>query len=188
MKKGRKILAAMMIMALAFAMAGCGKKDDDKNNQDSSSGASATAFENMKTTTLDGEKVNSKIFAKNKVTVVNVWSVTCPPCIRELPHLNKVSEKMKSKGVGVIGVVNETGRDTSDGPVNQAKDILKKAKAEYTQLKMSDDMLNSKEISTISYLPTTFIVDSKGKVLTQKVGATDEKGWEDEINKALKKV
>ena len=72
--------------------------------------------------------------------------------------------------------------------MRQHKDILKKAKAEYTQLKMSDDMLNSKEISTISYLPTTFIVDSKGKVLTQKVGATDEKGWEDEINKALKKV
>ena len=36
MKKGKKILAAMMIMALAFAVVGCGKKDDDKNNQDSS--------------------------------------------------------------------------------------------------------------------------------------------------------
>lgn len=187
MKKGKTIFAVIMAMALAFVVVGCGKKDDN-DKKDGNSGASATAFEKMNTTTLDGEKTDSKIFAKNKVTVVNIWSLTCPPCIAELPHLSKINDKLKSKGVGVIGIVYETGKDDSNATLDKTKDLLKKVKATHPQLKLSEDMLKSEEFSNIAYFPTTFFVDSKGKVLKQKAGAADEKGWEDEILEVLKDV
>jgi len=37
-----------------------------------------------------------------KIMVFNFWSVTCGPCIKEMPQLNELVEKMKGKDVVFI--------------------------------------------------------------------------------------
>ena len=54
-------------------------------------------FTNMNTTDLDGNKVDSSIFANNKVTLVNVWNVGCTPCVNEIPDLDKLNSEYKDK-------------------------------------------------------------------------------------------
>lgn len=47
-----------------------------------------------------------------KVMVVNIWGSWCGPCRSEVPGLEKLYKKYKSKGVQVLGIdVKETGRD-----------------------------------------------------------------------------
>ncbi len=44
---------------------------------------------------------------KDKVVVVEFWATWCPPCREAIPHLVKLYNKEKSKGLVVIGLTNE---------------------------------------------------------------------------------
>ena len=37
--------------------------------------------------------------------MVNIWASWCGPCIRELPELQAISERLKEKNCGVIGLL-----------------------------------------------------------------------------------
>ncbi len=52
---------------------------------------------------LNGNIVNSEKL-KGKTIVLNFWSTTCEPCIKEIPQLNKLVEKMKNKDIVFIGL------------------------------------------------------------------------------------
>ena len=44
---------------------------------------------------------------KDRVVVVEFWATWCPPCREAIPHLVKLYNKEKSKGLIVIGLTNE---------------------------------------------------------------------------------
>ena len=47
---------------------------------------------------LEGNKVDSKeLFAKAKVTMINVWGTFCSPCIMEMPDLGELSREYADK-------------------------------------------------------------------------------------------
>ena len=70
-------------------------------------GCSAPDFE---TTAIDGDKIALHNL-RGKVVVLNFWFTTCPPCIVELPGLNKlVDEFGKSDSVVFLAI----GRNTRD--------------------------------------------------------------------------
>lgn len=45
---------------------------------------------------LNGEVIKLQDWAKNKVTVVNVWATFCGPCLEELPMLHRLYDKYKN--------------------------------------------------------------------------------------------
>jgi len=49
------------------------------------------------------QKVNIDKF-KNKFVILNIWSRSCAPCIAELPELDKLSAKLKSKNIKIITI------------------------------------------------------------------------------------
>lgn len=46
-------------------------------------------------TTPTGEKVQLKDVARGKFTYIDVWATWCGPCVKEIPHLEKLVEKFK---------------------------------------------------------------------------------------------
>jgi thiol-disulfide isomerase/thioredoxin len=44
---------------------------------------------------------------KDKVVVVEFWATWCPPCLEAIPHLVKLYNKNKNKGLVVISLTNE---------------------------------------------------------------------------------
>lgn len=38
----------------------------------------------------------------NKVLVVNFWATTCPPCLKEMPHFNKLEESYPREDVRIL--------------------------------------------------------------------------------------
>ena len=101
-----------------------------------------------------GEKPT--FFEPGKVYVIEFWATWCPPCRQSMPHLTKLAEDMKSKGVVIVGV--------SDEKVETVRTFLEKdewkQKARYT-LATDPDRSTYKaymEASGQGGIPTAFIV------------------------------
>ena len=79
---------------------------------------------------LDGNAVDSSLFADNAFTVVNFWFSGCKPCVAELGDLDKLNQTVKAQGGEVIGINTETLDDNADA-IATAKQILQTKGASY---------------------------------------------------------
>ena len=144
----------------------------------------------LKTQDIDGKAFTDADFAKNKLTMVNVFATWCTACIQEIPDLEKLNEEMKDKGVGVVGVVmdtHENGKDIPDA-LDKAKAIQSKLKTTYPFLKPDDKLMNGR-LQGIQALPETFFVDSKGNIVGETYsGAKSLEEWKAVVEKELKNV
>lgn len=134
---------------------------------------------------LEGKEVKlGDIFKENKVTMVNVWATFCPPCREELPDIAKLGKEMKEKGVAVLGIVGDTEEGTDEN-LEEAKKLLRDAEAEYVNLVGSEDM--NTIIEYIAGYPTTFFVNSEGKIIGAAfVGGQSEETFKKAIEALLK--
>ena len=71
----KKIVAALISLLVVFALAGCGNKDKEAAKDKSDNKSGGGIFQSMKTTDLDGKSVDSSVFKKNRLTVVNVCGI-----------------------------------------------------------------------------------------------------------------
>ena len=54
-------------------------------------------------TDLDGKALTLDAF-RGKVVVLNLWATWCVPCIKEMPSLQRLSAKLRDKGVAVLAL------------------------------------------------------------------------------------
>jgi thiol-disulfide isomerase/thioredoxin len=143
----------------------------------------ADVFPAFSSKSIDGKSVTGAIFSEKKLTMVNIWTTWCPPCIGEMPDLGNLGRTMP-EGSQLVGII----LDADDpGAVDSAKKILKKANAGFLQLLPADDM--TPVLNEVEAIPTTIFVDSSGKIVGKPlVGARSEKAYRDEIDKLLKSV
>jgi thiol-disulfide isomerase/thioredoxin len=50
-----------------------------------------------------GQKVTLESF-RGKVVLVNLWATWCPPCVAELPSLNRLQERLSDKHFKVVAI------------------------------------------------------------------------------------
>lgn len=74
-------------------------------------GAVATDF--ALATPSEGKLALRDVLKGNKAVLLNFWFVHCPPCRAEHPHLQKFYEKMRTKGLAVIGIDDQDTADLS---------------------------------------------------------------------------
>ena len=110
---------------------------------------------------LDGKNVSLKDFA-DKVMVVDFWATWCGPCREEIPHLNKLYENYRGKGVVVVGISMD-----AEGP-EVVKQFAKELRMEYPVV-MGDENVQQ-DFGGIVGLPTTFIIDRKGNIVKKYTG------------------
>lgn len=155
---------------------------DDKGTEKSS----AISFPGFKGKDLDGNAVDSKkLFAKNKVTVVNFWFTTCNPCVGELKDLQALNKKLQKKGGEVIGV-NTFTIDGDKAAIKEAKDILSKKKITYKNVWFATNSEAGKFTSGLFSYPTTYVVDQKGNIVGEPiVGAITAKDQAKRLNELI---
>ena len=145
----------------------------------------------FETTGIDGKTYTEKVFSDYDLTLVNVFTTWCSPCVKEILELQELYKEMKDKGVGVAGVV----LDTTDEKGNQDEEAVKKAgilqektKAEYPFLMPDTTMMNGR-LQGISAFPETFFVDKDGNIVGDTyTGSHTLDEWKEIVEKELKNV
>lgn len=114
---------------------------------------------------LDGNTVTSaELFANNKVTMVNVWGTWCGNCTGEMGELAEIHKRLQEKGCGIVGVEQEYG--ITDEIAKEAREILSSNGVTYPNVLIPE---NDPVFDRIQGYPTTFFVDSEGKILTYPI-------------------
>jgi thiol-disulfide isomerase/thioredoxin len=113
------------------------------------------AFEDINGNKFDSEEL------QGKVIVLNFWSTTCGPCIKEMPHLNKLVDKMKDKDIVFIAPAFHSSKI-------ELNSFLSKHPFSYNIVALNADDYN------IWALPTHIIIDRNQKVIGKYVGSSDE--------------
>lgn len=140
---------------------------------------------------LDGKKVSSKkLFSGNKVTVINFWFTTCKPCVGELKDLEALNKKLMKKGGEVVGV-NAYTLDGDKKAIADAKKLLAKKGVSYKNIWFKSDSAAGKLTSGMYSFPTTYVIDSKGKVVGKPIvgsitSGEQKKALNDLIEQAMK--
>lgn len=141
-------------------------------------------------TDLNSTPISSEIFAKNKVTMLNIWGTFCGPCIREMPDLAKLNEANKTNGVEVVGIVIDIldRKGNVDPRIKSSADsIIKQTGANYTHIVPNIAMFSGL-LRDIQAVPTTIFVDKDGKQIGEAyLGSRSEKDWQKIIDEILKK-
>lgn len=139
----------------------------------------------FKTTDLNGNKVTSDLFSKNKLTMVNIWATWCGPCIDEMPEISKLYNELPI-GTNVISICTDAGDDKDS--LDTAKEVMNKSNAKFKTL-IPDVVLKKNLTDGIQVFPTTIFIDSKGKVVgSPHFGEPTAEGFKKSIDEHLKLV
>ena len=106
---------------------------------------------------LEGEDVSlEKELKSHKAVLVNFWATWCPPCREEVPGLIALQEKYGKQSFTVLGVdVGESDKKVSS--------FARKMGINYPLL--LDRTQAVAESYDIMGIPTSFLVNSEGKIL-----------------------
>lgn len=125
---------------------------------------------------MDGETVDLASY-KGKVILVNFWATWCPPCVGEMPDMNRLHKELAEKGFTVIGISMDTG---SEKPV---KALAAKMGIAYPVIMGGDKI--AKQFGEIIGIPVSFLVDRQGNVIKRYDGPRGYKDFLEDIEKVL---
>ena len=112
---------------------------------------------------LEGKTVKLSDF-RGQVVLVNFWATWCPPCIEEMPSLQKLHEVLSDKGLYVMAIsVDENLED-----VERFRDDLKVT----LPILLDPGGKVAHSYATFKF-PETYIVDRDGKLAGKVIGPRD---------------
>ena len=130
---------------------------------------------------MDGNKVTNDIFADYDRTVVNFWATYCNPCIDELPELAEWKKELPNN-VNLIGLLVDVDEKGSD-QYKLAEKIIKETGADYQHLIATEEFDDL--ISDLVGVPTTFFVDSTGKIIGEPFAGADVDAYKQTVEDYL---
>ena len=192
-KRMKKISALCLAGMLCLGLWACSSSQDSSSEESSSSDSSGTTKQetsengfpvNMpefSTTDMDGNKVTNNIFADYDLTVVNFWATYCNPCIDELPELAEWKKELPDN-VNLIGLLVNVDEKGSD-QYKLAEKIIKETGADYQHLLATEEFDDL--ISDLVGVPTTFFVDSTGKIIGEPFAGADVDAYKQTVEDYL---
>ncbi|MGD8615608.1 MAG: TlpA disulfide reductase family protein [Gammaproteobacteria bacterium] len=116
-------------------------------------------------TDMDGE-AHSRADYRGKVVLVNFWATWCPPCIREMPSLERVHQALKQEPFVVLAVNQWENADHVFAFMGQI-DVF----PSFPILFDRDSAVS--EAYGVKGLPTSFILDKQGRVVYRAIGGRE---------------
>ena len=189
-----KIKKVMLLSILSLLLiTGCGEKDKIENSTENESKKEIS--QEFEFTTMAGKPLtiisnkNGWTFEglENKVILLNFFGTWCPPCIAEIPHLNKIRTKLQkdfeiiavdvgprtgglSPKVEVEGFIFEHGVKYPTISGEQAKELFKTVS----------------ELNPSGSIPFMVLFNKEGKYVKNYIGITPEEMLVNDINASIK--
>ena len=148
----RKVMVVMLCV-LSFSMMSCSQADPVFHD-------------------TDGKAVQLKKL-RGKWVVVNYWASWCGGCIQEIPELNHFYKDHQNDDVVFLGV------NFDQLPPEVLRDAI--ARTAITFPVLIGDPNPVWRLGEVDVLPTTFIINPKGRVVKQIVGPNTEASLQNEL-------
>lgn len=197
MKTKKKFICTILLSSFCcFAtMTGCGTKEDPSvakeqvDNNDTANETTNAANENNTESVnlgefsikdIEGNTYTQELFADYDITMINLFTTWCSPCVREIPDLEKLNNEMADQGVQVVGIVLDSvdqKGNVLDTVVEQAKLLAERTEAAYPFLIPDESNLNGR-LMGIDAVPETFFVDKDGNIIGETyTGSRSLEDW-----------
>lgn len=149
--------------------------------------ASTDVFAKVNLKGLDDKPFTSENLKDAQITLFNVWGTTCAPCIIEMPDLEELNHSYEPGKIQVVGVLDDSLNEDGTLPkavAGEAQKIIDKTGVTYPTL-VPDETMRAFLNATIVGTPTTFFVDSNGKILLTLTGSQKLEGMKEYVDKAF---
>ena len=115
---------------------------------------------------LDGKMISLSDY-RGKVVLVNIWATWCPPCVAEMPSMEKLYNKLKGQDFEILAVsIDEPG-------LKAVTPFMKKSNLTFPAL--IDPEGSIRAAYGVTGVPESFIVDKQGILVKKIIGPVD---WE----------
>jgi peroxiredoxin len=114
--------------------------------------------------TLDGRPVTLSSM-RGKVVMVHFWATWCPPCVEELPTLDRLFRSMAGGDLEILAVSVDEGGAETVGRFMQRNGLT-------LPVLLNPDQSVSRAYGTLKF-PETYLVDREGIVRRKIIGAAD---------------
>jgi thiol-disulfide isomerase/thioredoxin len=155
--KGPVLTGAMQVFQLAPSVQPRPSPSDDATWKDSS-----------------GKILNLANFS-GKVVLVNYWATWCPPCVRELPSIDRLQAQLGGDDFTIVAISIDRGGK----PI--ARRLMKRLRLKNLALYLDPSSKSAKTLGVRS-MPTTFLFDRKGREIGKLEGGAE---WDDKEAIAL---
>jgi cytochrome c biogenesis protein CcmG, thiol:disulfide interchange protein DsbE len=99
---------------------------------------------------------------RGKVVVLNFWASYCGSCVEEMPDLNRLQERIRSRGGVVLGVSVDEDCQSFEHFLKEHP-VAFQTTCESTNKKVSLDYGSS-------LIPETYIIDRQGRIVRKVIG------------------
>jgi len=130
-------------------------------------------------TTLDGRQIDPHALQGHPV-LVTFWSITCGPCLHEIPDLIDLHNELAPKGLVILAIAMPYD------PPNRVLALVRERKLPY-DIVLDPMGKTSATFGEIQYTPTTFLFDGEGHGVTRIVGGMNIREMRERIIRLLPK-
>lgn len=132
----------------------------------------ATPAPELKATDLGGAP-RSLANYRGKVVLLNFWATWCPPCLKEMPSMERLREKMAGRPFEIVAL-------NSAEPKSDVDAYLARMKLGFPIL-LDPDGVNTRRWKVFA-LPTSLLLDAEGRVRYALTGPVE---WDEEAPVAV---
>ena len=115
---------------------------------------------------------------KGKVIILDFWATWCGPCRRGIPDLVELKNKYKDKDFEIIGITVD-----QSNTIDQVKPFIEQYKINYPIAYANTEII--KNYGGIDAIPTSFIINKEGKIVSKHVGLIMKEQYIKEIEEIL---
>jgi len=122
-------------------------------------GANAPDF-----TVRDADRTVKLSDYRGQVVVLNFWATWCPPCVEETPSLVQMQQRLKDKGIVVLGV----SEDVDEAAYHRFLKVYN-----MNLVTVRDPAAKTKGLYGTVMIPETYVIDRNGVLRRKFVSAVD---------------
>jgi len=120
---------------------------------------------------------------RGHVVLLNIWATWCPPCLEEMPSMQRLHEEFGDRGLHIVAVSIDAplGRvDVGGRPGGNVEAFAQEMGLTFPL--WLDPAGDIQRVYRTTGVPESFVIDRQGAIVKKVIGATE---WDSEANRDL---